>query len=288
MLSHRSLMLAFVLLFASPPARGGWMDCQAFTASDGQAIHYYLFTPKDLAAKRKYPLVIWLHGGLKSNGRGGPNLPTKAFYQDKHQKAHPCFVLRPVAVKGKNWVSPRGAGAGSHKMPAKPAPSVAALAELLEKTLAANPIDPNRVHVVGASMGGYGVWDVITRWPHRFASAMPICGGGDPSQAERIKGLKIWIAHSADDRIVPVRGSREMFAALMKARGEEAVIKTDDDKTLSSSPDGRIRYTEYRRGGHNAWDRAMGDPGMLRWVFQPEARKRPVRSRGPAGTQGSP
>jgi predicted peptidase len=104
-----------------------------------------------------------------------------AFYRDEHQRRQPCFVLRPVAIQGRNWVSPRGAGTGSHKLPAAPAASVTVLLELLDRTLKHHPIDPDSLHVVRASMGGYGVWDLISRQPKRFASAIPICGGADPS-----------------------------------------------------------------------------------------------------------
>ncbi len=242
---------AVAFLVPCPDVQGAWTERLPFTAVAGQTIHYYLFRPEAPDKGKRYPLVIWLHGGLKSNGKGGPNMPTGAFYKDQHQAKHPCFVLRPVAVKGQNWVSPRGAGTGAHTLPEKPSPSVAALMELLDKVTAAHPVDPKRVHVVGASMGGYGVWDVIARYPKRFASAIPICGGGDPSQAARIKNLKIWIFHSADDRIVPVSGSRKMFEALAQTAGR------------------RIRYTEYKSGGHNAWDRALTTPGLIEWVLGP-------------------
>jgi len=265
---RKVLILAAVLVLAAA-AQGlaGWTERQPFTASSGQTIHYYLFRPEAADKGKRYPLVIWLHGGLKSNGKGGPNMPTGAFYKDEYQATHPCFVLRPVAVKGKNWVSPRGAGTGSHTLPEKPSPSVAALMELLDKVTAAHPVDPKRVHVVGASMGGYGVWDVVTRYPTRFASAIPICGGGDPMQAKCLKSLRIWIFHSGDDRIVPVRGSRTMFEALAQACGEEPRVREDEKKVLRSAAGGRIRYTEYNSGGHNAWDRALTTPGLIEWVF---------------------
>ena len=255
------------------PAAGGtlgqWTPRQSFEGSTGDTIHYYLFTPAGVEAARRYPLVLWLHGGLKSNGVGGPNMPADAFYRDEHQKQQPCFVLRPVAVKGTNWVSPRGAGTASHAMPADPAPSMAVLLELLERVVKHHPIDAARLHVVGASMGGYGVWDLIARQPKRFASAIPICGGGDPSRAERLKDARIWIFHSSDDRIVPARGSRDMFQALAKARGETPHVQEDDQKTVYSCAGGAIRYTEFKQGGHNAWDRALNDADVLRWVFQP-------------------
>ncbi len=271
---RRILMLLLGLCAFATDASGaiGWTDHQSFTSRDGHLIHYYLYVPAGPAAGTSLPLVLWLHGGLKSNGRGGPNMPAGAFYKDEHQAKQPCFVLRPVAVKGQNWVSPRGAGTGSHAMPDTPSPSMAALIELLDKTVKEHPVDNKNLHVVGASMGGYGVWDLVGRHPDRFASAIPICGGADPGRAGALRHMKIWMFHSVDDRIVPVRGSREMFDALMKARGERAVVEENDTRTLSRSADGRIRYTEFKGGGHNAWDRALGDAAVVSWVFSPEKR----------------
>jgi len=251
----------------SATALAGWTGRRPFRGSSGDTIHYYSFSPETIEASEKYPLVIWLHGGLRSNGVGGPNVPTEAFYRDAHQKQRPCFVLRPVAVKGKNWVSPRGAGTGTHRQPERPAPSITVLIELLETVLRRHPIDAGSVHVIGASMGGYGTWDIITRYPNEFASAVPICGGGDPSKAALIKHMKIWIFHSADDRIVPVGGSQDMFRALMKAKGKSPSVSEDEQKTVSRSPDGKIRYTQYKKGGHNSWDRALRAPELIRWVF---------------------
>jgi predicted peptidase len=264
-----ALMPAVAAAAPSKLAHGTWTERQPFVGTSGQTIHFYLFTPSPLQAGRKYPLVLWLHGGLKSNGVGGPNMPADAFYRDADQAGHPCFVLRPVALQGKNWVSPRGAGTASHVQPAEPAASMAVLLELVDNVLKENPIDRRSLHVCGASMGGYGTWDLIERRPEMFASAAPICGGGDPQKAERLKDAKIWIFHSADDRIVPVAGSRDMFAALMKARGEKPVVEEDDRKVFSRSSDGRIRYIEFKSGGHNAWDRALGDPALREWMLGP-------------------
>ena len=270
---------------AAGAALGQWTARQPFEGTTGDTIHYYLFTPAGVETAKRYPLVLWLHGGLKSNGVGGPNMPADAFYRDEHQRQHPCFVLRPVAVKGANWVSPRGAGTASHALPADPAPSMTVLGELLDRVIKQNPIDPAGLHVVGASMGGYGVWDLIARHPKRFASAVPICGGGDPSQAARLKDARIWIFHSTDDRIVPPRGSRDMFQALAKARGQEPAVRKDDAKTIRSCAGGAIRYTEFARGGHNAWDPALRDPEVFGWVFQ-GAAGRQAGARGETADKG--
>ena len=55
---------------------------------------------------------------------------------------------------------------------------------ILDETLAAYPVDSQRVYLTGLSMGGYGAWDLAVRFPERFAAVAPICGGGD----ERLRG----------------------------------------------------------------------------------------------------
>jgi len=263
-------VVAATAVHAAAPTfkHGQWTDKQEFKASAGDSINYYLFTPAMAKEGKKLPLVVWLHGGVKSNGIGGPNLPGSAFYRDEHQEKHPCFVLRPVAIQGQNWVSPRGAGTGIHKMPDEPAKSMKAVLELIDKVVKDNPIDEDRLYVTGASMGGYGTWDIIQRHPDKFAAAVPMCGGADPSKAEALKAMPIWITHGDKDPFVPVKASREMFAAVMKARGEEPAVKDEDKRVVKTSPDGSVRYVEYKGGNHNiAWDAALADPEMIEWMF---------------------
>ena len=56
-------------------------------------------------------------------------------------------------------------------------------------------IDAKRVYVMGLSMGGYGTWDAVQRYPGRFAAAVPICGGGDAQGAKVMKNTPIWAFH---------------------------------------------------------------------------------------------
>jgi predicted peptidase len=210
---------------------------------------------------------LFLHGGQKSSGRGAPSLPESAFYKEGHVAKHPCYILRPVALRGENWVYPRNPKLGSHALPSAPSNSNQAVLELLSYVVAQFAVDARRIHVVGASMGGYGVWDLVARHPHRFASATPICAGGDPSLAARFKHMRLWLFHCADDPAVPVRGSREMFAALAAARNEEPVFEETDLAKCYTLAHGDIRYTEYKSGGHESWVPAFNDPDWYEWVF---------------------
>ena len=91
---------------------------------------------------------------------------------------------------------------------------------------AKNPIDPARVYLTGLSMGGYGSWDLAERMPERFAALVPICGGGDEKQADRLVGLPIWAWHGDADGAVPVERSRRMIAAIKEAGGNAQVHRT--------------------------------------------------------------
>jgi pimeloyl-ACP methyl ester carboxylesterase len=66
------------------------------------------------------------------------------------------------------------------------------LSALLDEIVLHYRIDLDRIHLTGFSMGGYGAWDLATHTPNRFASLVPICGGGDPICAGQIKHIPQW------------------------------------------------------------------------------------------------
>jgi predicted peptidase len=125
---------------------------------------------------------------------------------------------------------------------------MAAVLKLLASLRDELPINANRLLVTGLSMGGYGTWDIVERNPALFAGAIPLCGGGDPSQATRLRSLPLWVFHGESDAAVPVRGSRQMVQALRAAGG---------------SP----HYTEVAGWGHDVWTRAYRDGEVLRWLL---------------------
>ena len=97
-------------------------------------------------------------------------------------------------------------------------------------------------------MGGFGTWDAISRWPWKFAAAVPVCGGGDTAKAEIIKNIPIWAFHGDKDKVVMTSRSRDMIAAIKKAGGNP-------------------KYTEYPNTGHNAWTATYSNPEFFQWLF---------------------
>ena len=198
------------------------------------------------AGQAKRPLIIYLHG---AGERGTDNTRQMGNIQPVLEKAlTAAYVLAPQCPEGQKWADVDWAAPSSKINPA-PSPSLAAVWQLVNALVKAYPIDTNRIYITGLSMGGFGTWDALSRWPWRFAAGVPICGGGDESQAPRIAPVPVWAFHGAADPLVSVERTRRMIAAL---------------KANQASP----HYTEYPKVGHAAWVLAYRNEDMLAWLFQ--------------------
>ena len=80
-------------------------------------------------------------------------------------------------------------------------------------------IDRDRVSATGLSMGGFGCWELGMRYPRFLSACAPICGGGDPDRAHRLKNVPVRTYHGVDDPVVPIQCTIDMVEALRKAGG---------------------------------------------------------------------
>ena len=60
--------------------------------------------------------------------------------------------------------------------------------------------DLDHVYPTGLSKAGYGTWELAAAYPDQFPATVPVCGGGDPASAERLKLLPVWGARSQGSR----------------------------------------------------------------------------------------
>ena len=218
---------------------------RGFVCASNESMCYLLFVPAHYDSSKKYPLVLWLHGG----GARGDNPKTILSWGDGHgplflarpdnQSNHPCFVLAPQCPAGKLWADPYSD---------QPLDQIRLVLEMLDSIEKEFSIDSKRLYVIGISMGGYATWDIIARRPSRFAAAVPICGGGNPIKASRMVKTAIWAFHGEKDDLVKVEESREMIKAVQKTGG-------------------KVKYTEYKGVGHSVWEQAFNEPGFLEWIF---------------------
>jgi len=198
----------------------------------------------------RLPLVVFLHG---AGERGDDNCAqlvngaAELLAAADRRRDFPCLYIVPQCPSEQRWVEVDWA-AKSHRFPAEPSSPLAALLALLDELSSSRQVDPDRIYLIGLSMGGFGVWDLLCRRPHDFAAAVSICGGADEAQAERIAQVPIWVFHGALDPVVSVERSRQMVAAL-RHTGH------------------RPRYTEYPTVGHDAWWPAWAEKDLLPWLF---------------------
>jgi predicted peptidase len=231
-----------------------------YRGTEGRLMPYRLFRP-ELKRGEKYPLVLVLHG---AGNRGMDNvsqisvrgsvLTAGIWALAENQKAHPCFVLAPQCPpEPAAWSPSPGWDETAHPFAPKPAPAGEMVMAILAQVCQAEAVDLARVYVVGVSMGGYGTWDFLARWPERFAAGVPVCGGMADDVAARFAQVRVLIFHGDADDVVSVSDSRRAFRQLRAA---------------GATP----KYTEYQGGGHQISGYAWTEPGALEWLFAQRRR----------------
>jgi predicted peptidase len=249
---HRIILTAVLLVsavFQSGAQQISLFDKLVYV-NKGDTLPYRLLKPVNPGAKEEFPLVIFLHG---IGERGNDNEVqikhiSELFVETRNRGKYPCYVLAPQCPKKQMWANFDGKGENVSLRP-KPSEAVDMLMELIDQVSKEFPIDQSRIYITGLSMGGYGTWDMIARYPNKFAAAIPICGGGAPNTAGDIKQIPIWAFHGALDRTVPPQESRKMISALQKAGALPG-------------------YTEYPDIEHNSWIHAYKEPHLIHWLFK--------------------
>jgi len=205
---------------------------------NGDKRTYTLYVPKDYTPKKEWPLIVFLHG-MGERGDDGL-LQTEVGIGTairRHVDRFPCLVLMPQCSEKGWWDDSRG-------------DIEVSLADVREQYR----IDDSRIYLTGLSMGGFATWTYGAQNTDLYAAMMPICGGGNVEDAEKLAKIPIWAFHGADDGVVPPQKSREMVEAV-KAAG------------------GNIKYTEYPGIDHSSWDPAYDDPESIEWLLKQRKQK---------------
>lgn len=166
------------------------------SAVDNTLQPYRLLIPESYSGARPAPLVVALHG------MGGDENSMFDSYNNGQLKREAERVgLVVVCPKGRDTASMYRGSAEQDVM------------DVLAEVRRDYKIDPNRIYLMGHSMGGYGTWSVAMAHPDVFAALGPISGGGDPAGMVKIRHIPQYVVHGDDDRTVSVAQSRTMVAA---------------------------------------------------------------------------
>jgi predicted peptidase len=244
-------VLALLVLILAPFAVGGQLTKddiefrkKVYANKKGERLPYRLYVPLGYDANRKYPLLLWLHGG---DGRGSDNAKQLAggneigthFWAGKVvQLNFPIFVLLPQCPSGDNWSDPE------LNQPTKWLEmTMSALADVQKEF----SIDPDRLYLAGQSMGGLGVWSTLQAYPGKWAAAVILSAYDNFTDVKTLARTPLWVFQGEADDSVPVSLVRDMMKQLNEAHAN-------------------LRYTEYPKTDHEVWKKAFAEPDLLPWL----------------------
>lgn len=200
-----------------------------------EKLDYLFYLPKEYGMDDSgIPLLLFLHG----SGERGKDVnlvakhgPPKLISQGKE---FPFIVVSPQCPEGMWWTMDS---------------QLEILNDMIESICENYNVDRNRIYITGLSMGGYGTWSMLAKYPDKFAAAVPICGGGDSSLVELYCKVPIWVFHGAKDNVVPVAQSESMVNALKKCGSD-------------------VKFTVYPDAGHNSWEETYNNPELFKWILE--------------------
>jgi len=247
------LMLLTVAAMLTPSYASDYFEnftYESHTSSDGSVLPYRLYVPQSYSPENEYPLVIFLHG---AGSRGTDNY-IQLYGSGLHYMMgfgyDECIIFAPQCPEDSQWVlTPWSDGAYSTEI-VDISPQLCAVMDAAGKLCREYRVDLSRLYLTGLSMGGFGTWDLITRYPDIFAAAMPICGSGDPSKGEVLAESQtaIMTFHGTEDPVVPFEGTKATVDAITAAGGN-------------------VIFTPYKGMKHDTWTTTYSNPEVYEWMF---------------------
>jgi predicted peptidase len=223
---------------------------------NGDTLRYRILYPENAKKRKRYPLLVFLHG---SGERGNDNAlqllhGADLFLKEEVRRQFPAVVIFPQCPEKAAWSvfqHRRDPASADLKLNTDTLSTPERMVKLLMDSLADNKrIDKKRIYLGGLSLGGFGTYDLIIHYPDFFAAAFPICGQANaPLYVRTASHLPLWIFHGAKDNVVSPQPDRDLIKAL-----QDAGVKT-------------AKYTEYPEANHNSWDSAFAEPCLLPWLF---------------------
>ncbi len=194
-------------------------------------LQYFLTRPDDSTPDEKLPMIVFLHG---AGERGTDIEKVKIHGVAKNFAADPIYMntrvitLSPQCPAGDIWSNFPGA-----------------LMELILHVAEEEGADLDCISISGLSMGGFGTWTMLARYPNFFSAGAPICGGGISWYINTKTPIRTF--HGDADRTVPIQYTY-MMADALNARG------------------GNVDMVVFHGCDHDSWTRAYEKTDLIQWL----------------------
>jgi predicted peptidase len=200
---------------------------------------YTLWIPEGFDSLKKWPIIYSLHSAAEVGGKIERSLEHGPMSVIGREHATESLILRQQFL----ILSPH-LKAGAYKT-AQWYLYTEVLNQILAEITQKYSGDINRVYLIGYSTGGTGTWGYLSRFPEKFAAAIPICGYTQRGKKlknivpsfKSMKNVPIWIFHNVWDRVVPYRHSRYAAEDIEKVSGEKFIQLRHNIEKVSAKID---------------------------------------------------
>lgn len=218
------------------------------------------------AAVDSAQFLTWTHNeapmGLFLPAKAGKPLPVVMFLHGCHNdpvfREHwiigalnaiePTAVFLPTAPETPNTQYPCADWGGTYD--AKIRPQMQDALHELDSLVKAHGLDTTRQYLYGESMGGEGVYRLLSDFPARFAGAVDVAGYTPNKKAAEMARTPLWIVIGTEDEMSPIADARAIHEAIVAAGGD------------------KVKFTEYPELGHvPAIEKARTDSTYLGWLL---------------------
>ncbi len=198
-----------------------------------EGMPYVIRFPKGYVPGEKRPVILFLHGA-GSRDQETDILKTGPFHTITQQhEDFPFITIAPHCIGEENtWYD-----------------IFETLKRFVRFIAASDFADPEKLYCTGASMGGYGTWQLAISMPEYFAAIVPVCGGGMYWAAPRLTNVPVWAFHGEKDTAVYADESKKMV----------------DRINLFG---GKAKLTIYPECEHDSWTATYSNPEVFKWLLE--------------------
>ena len=192
---------------------------------------YVIKLPDEFNKKKKYPVIIFLHGGVVARPK---SLERRQETLDAFNipNEDPSILVAPIRLEW-DWDAKK-------------------IQDMIMDIKSNLKIDENRIYLTGLSMGGRGTFIVAAGLPQTFAAIMPLSPHHGPFSyvplAEKVANIPTWLHHSTNDKTSKFSVAKEM-ADQLDSINTNFVFNVGDF-------------------GHSGWKKEIySNPDYIRWLL---------------------
>ena len=173
--------------------------------------------PKHYAADagRKWPLVIYLHGG-SDRGTDLTKLYSSGIPDQVYRgREFPFIMLAPQCPEHLRWSTDDW------------------FENFYKEVTTRYRIDTDRIYLTGPSLGGSGTWYIAARYPKTFAAIAPMSGFTShldyiDKNIDKLIDMPVWAFHGKMDTVVPFEETERIIKRL-EARNRNLKFSAEPD-----------------------------------------------------------